>query len=132
MNKKGVDNLIMNIVFILLVLVFGAIMIFSVTRAGSQSTLYEQIYAKQIALIINKAQPGMEIEVDIFNAYSLAKKNRFSGNIVSIDNNENKVNVKLVDGKGYNYYYFNDVDVVWNLDKEKRVISLKIVERLNA
>ena len=132
MNKKGVDNLMENIVFILLVLVFIALMIFPITRAGSQSILFEQIYAKQIALIIDKAQPGMEIEVDIFNAYSLAKKNRFSGNIVSIDNNENKVNVKLVDGKGYNYYYFNDVDVVWNLDKEKRVISLKIVERLNA
>lgn len=129
MDKKAVNILMENIVFILLIVVFVLIMYFAITRAGSQATLFEQAYAKQIALMIDKAEPGIEIEMDIYDMNDIARKNRFSGNYVSINNEENKVNVKLVEGKGYDYYYFNDVDVIWSLDKGKRNLFLKFVER---
>lgn len=129
MNKKAVNTLLENLVFILLVIIFISIMYFAITRAGSQSILYEQIYAKQIALIIDKSKPGMEIELDTFEMQRIARKNKFLGNLIKIDNGENKVNVKLTDGNGYNYYYFNDVDVVWDFDKEKRELVLKIVDK---
>lgn len=128
MNKKAVNTLMENLVFILLVIIFISIMYFAITRAGSQSILYEQIYAKQIALLIDKSKPGMEIELDTFEMQRIARKNKFLGNLIKIDNGENKVNVKLIDGNGYNYYYFNGVDVVWDFDKEKRKLVLKIVE----
>ncbi len=129
-NKKS-DTLIENLVFILLVIVFVSIMYFTITRAGSQSVLYEQIYAKQIALIIDKAKPGMEIELDTFEMQRLSRKNNYLGNLVNINNDENKINVKLIDGKGYSYYFFNDVDVGWNHDKEKRKLFLEIIEKNN-
>ena len=123
MNKKGINNLMENVVYILLVVVFVSIMIFSVSRVGSNSTLYEQIYSKQIAFLIDKAEPGMEIEMDIYELYSIARKNRFTGQVINIDNKENKVIVRLVKGKGYEYNYFNDVDVVWDLnDDDKKLI----------
>lgn len=128
MNKKAVNILMENIVFILLVIIFVVIMYFAITRAGSQATLFEQVYAKQIALMINKAEPGIEIEMDIYDMNEIARKNRFSGNYVFINNENNKVNVKLVEGKGYDYYYFNDVDVIWSLDKGKRNLFLKFVD----
>jgi len=128
MNKKGVSNIMENVVFILLVVAFMAIMLFALTRAGSQATLFEQVHAKQIALIINKAKPGMEVELDTFELQKIAKKNKFAGKIVDIDNKKNRVKVKLVKGKGYDYYYFSDIDVVWNLDKEKRILFLKMVK----
>ena len=128
-NKKGESLLIQNVVYIIFALVFILGMLFAVTRAGSQAINYEQVHAKQIALIINKAKPGMEIRLGMADAYILARKNKFSGNIVTIDNNENKVNVKLVNGKGYSYYYFSDVDVVWDLDENNGFLSLKIFER---
>lgn len=129
-NKKS-DTLIENLVFILLVIVFVSIMYFTITRAGSQSVLYEQIYAKQIALIIDKAKPGMEIELDTFEMQRLSRKNNYLGNLVNINNDENKINVKLIDGKGYSYYFFNDVDVIWNLKKDERKLILEIIEKNN-
>jgi len=127
MNKKA-NTLMENLVYILLVVVFVSIMYFSITRAGSQAGFYEQIYAKQIALIVDKAKPGIDMELDTFEMQRIARKNNFNGNIVSIDNNENKVVVKLIDGKGYSYKFFNDVDVAWNLDREKRKLYLNVVE----
>ena len=132
MNKKAVNVLMENLVFILLVIFFVITMYFVITRAGSQAILFEQVYAKQISLIINKAKPGIEIEMDIYDMNNIARKNKFTGNYINVDNNENRVNVRLVQGKGYDYYYFNDVDVVWNLDKEKRKLFLKIIENNNA
>jgi len=88
-NKKAVDNLMENLVYFLLVVIFIALLLFAVTRVGSQATIYEQTYAKQISLIINKARPGMIIEVDMFDAYNLAKRNDYGGQIVSIDNEMN-------------------------------------------
>ena len=132
MNKKAVNVLMENLVFILLVIFFVITMYFVITRVGSQAILFEQVYAKQISLIINKAKPGIEIEIDIYDMNNIARKNKFNGNYINVDNNENRINVKLVQGKGYDYYYFNDVDVVWNLDKEKRKLFLKIIENNNA
>ena len=131
MNKKGVNLLMENFVFILLVIVFVFAMFFAISRAGSQATLFEQIYAKQIALIIDKAEPGMEIEVDMFDVYRIAKKNKLSGNPVSIDNDLGKVNVRLVKGNGYEYFYFSDNNVVWDLNSDKKVLNLNIVEKIN-
>ncbi len=128
MNKKA-DTLMENIVFILLVVVFSSVMFFAITKAGNQAAIYEQIYSKELSLIINKAKPGMEIELDIFDMYRIARKNNFDGNIINIINEENKINIKLSNGGGYNYFFLNDVDVAWNLKKDERKLILKIIER---
>ena len=118
MNKKAVRNLMENIVYLILAVVFISILIFAIVRTGSQAPLYEQSYSKQIALVINKASVGMEVELDLFDAYRLAGKNKYDGKIIHIDNENNNVNVKLVRGGGYDYNYFNDVSIVWNLINE--------------
>ena len=134
MKKKGESILIENIGYILLVLVFVSILFFAITRVGSQATIYEQAYAKQIALVINQVESGMEIELDIFEISELARKNDFKGQIIAIDNSENKVTVRLAEGKGYEYYFFVNNEVVWNTKQDKeclistRCLSLKIIE----
>ena len=49
MNKKGVDLLAENIVYIVVVVLFLSAMFFAVNQVGRQVTLYERVYAKQIA-----------------------------------------------------------------------------------
>lgn len=120
-----------NLVYILFAVVFLMMMFLGVVRAGSSSILYEQIYAKQIALVIDKAEPGIEVKLDIYDLYDSARKNKFSGEVVKIDNGENKVSVKVVDGKGYDFYYFNDINIVWSLDKKNRELYLKFVKKEN-
>ncbi len=130
MKKRGIGGPLMeNLVYILFAVVFLMMMFLGVVRAGSSSTLYEQIYAKQIVLVIDKAEPGIEVKLDIYDLYNLARENKFSGEVVKIGNTENKVSVKVVDGKGYDFYYFNDVNIVWSLDKKERKLYLKFVEK---
>ena len=128
MNKKAEENLIIgNVTYLLFVLIVVVGLFFFVTRAGSQAPLYEQIYAKQISLAINKAKPGMVFELDIFDIYNIARKNRFEGNIVLIDNVNNLITVKLTNGRGYSYNFFNDVHVDARI-RDKGVLILDIKE----
>ena len=73
----------------------------------------------------------MEIELEMFDAYRIARKNNVEGNIVFIDNGRNEVTVKLAKGRGYVSSYFNNVNVVWDLDREDRLVILKIVEPIS-
>lgn len=128
MNRKAVNLLLENFMFILFIVILVIPVSFNVTKTGSQAVLYEQTYAKQIALIIDKAKVGTNIKLELDTMYKLARKNDYYGHIVTIDNKKNKVNVKLANGKGYDQYFFNDVDVKWNYEEEGRNLVMNITE----
>lgn len=126
MKKKSETFLSYNLVFIIASVIFLIGVGLVIVRYETHSAFYEQVYAKQLALIIDKAEAGMEIEIDITHFLNHATKNRFDGTMVSIDNNENTVTVHLIEGGGYSHYYFNDVDVIWNVEKEERGMRLTL------
>jgi hypothetical protein len=107
-NKKG-NILTENIIFIILNLVFLSILVvFLFSKMGSAAILEEK-YAKQIALILDSAEPGMTIHLNMKDAIKIAKKeNRDLNNIISIQ--DNVVNVQLREKGGYSYSFFNDID----------------------
>ena len=107
-NKRG-NILTENIVFILLNLAFVAILVLFVFSKTGDVALLEEKYAKQIALVLDSAKPGMEISMNLEVAVDKAEKEKFEGKIVSIDGN--LVTVRLGEGKGYSYSFFNDVDL---------------------
>ena len=131
MNKKGVDLLAENIVYIVVVVLFLSAMFFAVNQVGRQVTLYEQVYAKQIALMIDKAEPGMQIEYRNFRMFKFAADNNAPREIVHIDNVANVVTVRLSPGNGYRYEFFNDVDVSWNILHEETIVNFNILEDQN-
>lgn len=125
-NKRGIDVLSSTLVFLLLNVVFFAIMFGFVARAGSGATVVEQVYAKQIALIIDQAKPGTSINMNIEEIYELADKNKFSRqNIIKIDNEKNQVYVQVDEGKGYSYNFFSSGEVVWELKKTELFLGVK-------
>jgi len=128
MNKNAMEILMENVIFLIIVLIFFAAMFVFVTRAGSQTTLNEQIYSKQIVLMIDKAKPGTEINLDISKLYEFAEKNSFDGKIITIDNQNNKVRVNLVQGKGYEFEFFNDVEIVWGLNDQEKLLSFEVIK----
>ena len=111
MKKRG-QILVENIVFIILNLVFLAVLIlFIFSKSGSEANLEEK-YSKQIALIIDSARPGMEIHLNMEDAIKKTKENLGEDRIdeiVSISGNT--VTVKLREKGGYSYSFFNDVSV---------------------
>lgn len=131
-DKKAVDLFMENLVYLLIVVIFVAILWFSLMRVGSNSGFYEERSSKQIALLIDKALPGMSFEIEAYEMEKIARKNKFEGNFLKIDNNKNIVNVRLIEGKGYDYYFFNNVNVLWdekNYETGGKKIILKIVEK---
>jgi len=99
-----------NVIFIILNILFLAILILFLLRQGQGAILLEQSHAKQIALLIDSAKPDMTIILDMNKAKDLAEKNGLAfEDIVIISNNI--VTVKLSEDGGYSYSFFNNVDV---------------------
>ena len=108
-NRKG-TILMENLIFIILNLVFLSILVlFLFLKMGSAAVLEER-YAKQIALVIDSAKPGMTIYLNMENAIGKAEKENWPiSEIVTIENNV--VTVKLREKGGYSYSFFNGVKV---------------------
>ncbi len=96
-----------NIIFIILNLIFLTILVlFIYSKTGGEAVLEEK-YSKQIALLIDSAKPGMEIQLNMEDAMKKAGKNNWEENIVSISGNT--VTVRLREKGGGSYSFFNDV-----------------------
>ena len=114
-KSKKANILTENIIFIVLNLLFLTILIiFLFSKMGSAAVLEEK-YAKQIALIVDSAKPGMTIHLNMEDAIETAEKEGWdTGNIITLSGNV--ITVKLREKGGYSYSFFNDVDVSVNLD----------------
>ncbi len=132
MNKKGAEDFLTNpVIFIILVLVFIAIIIFFLLRASKGVVLVEQVYAKKIALLIDQAKPGTYMEIDVMEIYKLADENNFEReNTIKLDPDERKVTVKATDGRGYSFNFFNDNVIKWGLEKKSGKLAIDVVEKV--
>ncbi len=120
LNKKKGNILWEQVVFILIIAGFAFIIMTFVTRFGSQAAIREEIYAKQIAVAIDKAKPGTGLVIDISEIIESANKNKFGGDFVRIDNENKKVVVRVTTGKGYSFGFFNDNQIAWNINLEEK------------
>jgi len=99
-----------NVVFIILNVLFLTILILFLARQGQGAIVLEQSYAKQIALLIDSAKPGMTIILDMSKAKDLAEKNGLEFKDI-VKKTDNVITVRLSEKGGYSYSYFNDVNV---------------------
>ncbi len=117
-SKRGSDSLMNQLVFIIIVIAFAAIMILFVTRYGNRAPIKEEIYAKQIALAIDKASAGTSIVIDVSEVYKDARKNNVN-KVIEIDNANKNVIIHVSAGKGYSYGFFSTNFILWNVDDTK-------------
>jgi len=131
-KKKGkkANILAENIVFIVLNLIFLSILIiFLYSQIGSAAVLEEK-YAKQISLIIDSARPEMVIHLNMEDAFDIAEKNKWPKDKI-VSKNQNIITVKLRENRGYDYSFFNDVNVNINPDLQNREYYFTISKKLN-
>jgi hypothetical protein len=118
MKRKG-TILVENVIFIILNLMFLAILVLFLVKQGSGAIVLEQAYSKQIAMLVDSANPVMLIKIDMEKGKNLAEENGINFNdVVSI--NGNLVRVKLSNGEGYTYSFFNNVDVSAYADRDDK------------
>lgn len=114
LSKRGASTVLTEqILFVILILVFISILLgYIYSRMGSASVLEEK-YAKEIALILDASKPGMTITLNMADAIKAAETNLGKNNIDNIVNIQgNIVTVKLQNGNGYSYSFFNNVTIV--------------------
>ena len=90
--------------------------------SGSSSAVYEEIYSKQIALMIDRAEPGMIMKLDISDLIKNAK-NKDEANLVKI--NSDSVSVSLRASGGYGYKYFSDYKVDYRVSGNYLIMEVK-------
>ncbi len=126
MNKKAKQPLLNVVIMIVLTLIVFFSIYYFFMRTGD-NLRYEEIYAKEIALIIDSAKSGMEINLSIDKPLEISEKNKIeTSEIFTI--NKNFVQIKIVAGPAYRYSFFNNVKpelVVYAADK---ILNIKIKE----
>ncbi len=110
-NKKGETTLLVeNIIFLVLNMLFFAILIAFIVQQSSGAALLEQTYSKKVALLVDQAKPGMIIKLNLEEGMNVAAKDKIAPTAI-LTVQDNFIKVKLADGGGQEYHFFNDVDV---------------------
>lgn len=125
-DKRGIEFLSYPLIFIILNIVFFAALFIFVARAGAGVSVKEQVYAKQIVLVIDQAKPGTTLEIDISKLYEIAENNKYNGKPIDFNYKENKVIVRFASGGGYSYKYFTELhsgSIV--LDETNKLLTIK-------
>lgn len=117
MNKKGEGfGLLLweNVIYLILLALTIFIVIAFINAQSNGAAVWEDYYAKEIIKVINFANPGEEISIDVQKATRIAKENgvKSYGEIFDFDNLRNEACVKLSAGRKTCYYYSNEVDII--------------------
>ena len=125
-DKRGIESLLIEIIFSVLTLVAIAILFSFVSSKSGDFHLTEQVYAKQIALIIDQSRPGTNASLEISEIFEIAQKNNFAGQTIFIDDENKKVTVKLDEGIGYSLTYFNGARVSGYTNKKTEKFEVEV------
>ncbi len=137
-KKASIGKLLTDhAVYITIILAFLVGMFLFINSQMNGAAIWEDYYSKEISKVVNIAQPGDEITIDIHKATEVAKRNdmiNFDETFV-FHNKDNKICVKLSLGRQTCYKYFNNVDII---DKKVRlaeatvnILTFKIIEKQN-
>jgi len=115
MKRKG-NILTGNVIYIVIVILFMAVLFIFVGRLSSGGALLEEKTAKKVALVIDSARP----QTQVFLYVGDILENREDVEIKEvIDIEGNIVTVRLSEKGGYSYGFFNDVEV------EEEIVELE-------
>lgn len=134
-KKASVDVTLPVVIFLLLNIMFAVTVLAFVNKTLSGAAIYEEVYAKKVALLIDEAIPNTTIYLNVSKAVEIAKKNGFNqlqlqNEIFTFDRKSNGVIVKLSNRWGYEYSYFTDYSLseprVNIDDKGNNILSFEV------
>lgn len=118
-NKKG-DLLFPIIIFIVLNIMFFTTMMLFAQRSLSGAMIYEEAYAKQISLYLNRAEPGMQFSIDATDLVNNALENGVSpqdiSETINIDSERGIVTVKAKPEGGFENPFFSNITTNYRIN----------------
>lgn len=132
----GTKLLMTNVIYLILALAFLGLMLLYLYNQSNGAQAWSDIHAKEITRIINTGSPGDKITIDVQHATKIALNNGVSSRseIVTINNKENEICVKLSPGRATCYKHFTNLDIINNeikLDNryENNILTFDLVEK---
>ena len=105
MNKKAAIELTLEeIIFIVLNLAFFVIILLFIINNSNGRPVYEQAYAKQIALLIDEAKPGTIIFINMEDAVKIAGNKVSRENMIKLVGNSVRVQLGLSGGRTFDFF----------------------------
>lgn len=132
-QRHGAGDLLSGTLLYVILVVLFAIGLFAVIESQRNSAgLWEELYAKELALLLNRAQPGDMYVLDIQKASEIAVKNgiRDTRYIIHFDGTTREIVVQLHQGGETRFSYFNDVVVANSeieLGRPRNTLRFKVV-----
>lgn len=112
MNHKADDVMMNNAIYIILVIIAFTLTYFIISSHVSSAAVWAEFYSKELTKVVNLAEPGDQITLDVHKATQIAVNKEVPFNeIFSIDNQAKKICVKLAKGRQTCYNFFNDVNL---------------------
>ena len=125
MKSKKANILTENVIFIILNIVFFSIMLLFIYLQSSNVHLDEQEIAKKIALLIDASKSGTEIQINLEEFFDKAGEEGISeARAVVINNEKNLVIVKGSEDSFYEYSFFNDVQVSYDVKENFLILVI--------
>jgi len=136
-NKRGSEAIAWpQIIWIVIFMMIFVISIVFINKSISGAFIYEEVYAKKIALIVDGARSESKFYINVSDALESVKKNNY--NCASTDaerNNDcffiegNNVRVKLFgDDEGYEYAFFSDYKVDLVLIESQKMLVIGVAD----
>lgn len=135
-KKGGVGDILLdNAIYIILAVIFTIGMFMFVWQQANGAAVWEQYYVSEIGRVINMAQPGDNINLDVQKATEIAERNRVKNfnDIFSFRNSKNEFCARLSAGRETCIKYYNNVDIVnveMKLGVPKNVLHFEVREKL--
>ena len=133
MEKKGFYLIGEVTMFVLLNVVFLITISVFIIQQQDNKALYEEVYAKKIALIIDQASPGMTLYFNIEELKKFTEKNKeINEDTIRILPAENdlpkRITIKLSEkSNGHSYPYFTNLEI--NKKIERNYLILIFTEK---
>lgn len=125
-GKRGQSLVASEVIFVVLNLTVLIVLFLAVSYTSTPDPLYEEAYAKEIALLLDGSKPGTILTLDMTEMYQIALNNN-APMIVEIDCERNSVLVKATNGNGYKFDFFTDLDKCdYKLDNQKRSLTIRV------
>jgi len=110
-DKRG-DIGLPDLIFIILNLVFFAILFAFIWRASTNAIVYEQAYSKEIALALDEAKPGMLIYIYLPKMADFIISQKLKPeNVIRVNNADRSVIVDFSGKGGASFKFFSEGDV---------------------
>ena len=134
-NKRGSEAIAWSqIIWIVVFMMIFVISIVFINKAISGAFIYEEVYAKKIALIVDGARPESKFYIDVSDALESVKKNKYNCASTSEERNNdcffiegNNIRVKLFGADdGYEYAFFSDNKVDLVLIESQKILVIGV------